>query len=138
MLSIQLAIQEVLTGFMSHFKKVYCFPSQATMLEHLVTDHGVVISRRTLNRHLAAMVAGGKINRTRRHYKDAKLGMVFRSTLYTLGAMAPWVVGKLKRMVLRYATYLRVPHLAQYPKDVIITQKSSPASIGSILKNLRI
>lgn len=62
--------------------KHYCFPSQEKILELMKINKTLEISRATLNRYLRIMEDGKFILRKRRHHKDAKLGMVFRSTLY--------------------------------------------------------
>jgi len=62
--------------------KHYCFPSQLKILELMKVNRTLEISRATLNRYLRIMEDQKFIHRIRRHHRDNKLGMVFRSTLY--------------------------------------------------------
>lgn len=62
--------------------KHYCFPSQLKILELMKLNRTLKISRATLNRYLRIMEDEKFIHRIRRHHRDSKLGMVFRSTLY--------------------------------------------------------
>lgn len=71
-----------LNAVMEFHGKDYCFPAQRTLCQRLAGWYSVEISRRQLNRILAAMVQGGLIHRTRRHVHHKRRGMLFRSTLY--------------------------------------------------------
>jgi hypothetical protein len=67
--------------------KSYCYPSQEKILELLNTHYGITISRRTLNRWLAAM-EGEYIHRTRRHRRGKDGRILFRTTLYQFSKKA--------------------------------------------------
>ena len=138
MLSTKQAILAILVGYCQHWKKPYCYPSQASILKKLEEFYGVIISPRTLNRKLAWMESHGWIQRIRRHYKDIHRGMCFRSTLYKFGAMMPWIRGLFSRVADKFQSLLRLPELAEYPKKEIITDLIAPQAIGAILKQLRI
>lgn len=76
--------------------KLYCYPSQQTLLNLLGLKQSVFISIATLNRWLRVAVDEGYISRTRRIRRDPELGIVFKSTLYKItikGYYALKVVG---------------------------------------------
>lgn len=81
-----LALVTLIAGNADKFKKSYCYPSQDWLCAHLARFAGRRMSRRTLNRHLGGLEAGGWIKRIRRHRCSpvASRGFEFRSTLYTL------------------------------------------------------
>ena len=80
---------------MKHFNKGYCYPSQETLLKRMKSNTGVDISRRTLNRWLRVIENHGLIVRTRRLKHDARMGMLFKSTLYVITFLG---VHRLKKM----------------------------------------
>lgn len=88
-------IVEVLAGLAAHTFKTWCFPSQEKLLELLYKFTGRTMSRRTLNRHLAALERDGHISRKRRHIRDKKLGLILRSTLYTIGGRFMARIGRI-------------------------------------------
>lgn len=77
-------ILSILNSFNVHFQKLYCYPSQKTILERLAKSAKLVLSKRQLNYDLAAMVADGYLRRIRRHRVTKHRGMEFRSTLYEI------------------------------------------------------
>ena len=64
--------------------KLYCFPSQETILKRMKIMCSHHICRRTLNYYLKVMESHQVIRRTRRHRRTKKRGMEFRSTLYEI------------------------------------------------------
>lgn len=80
-------ILKVLYGLMGRYDKRYCFPTQDKLCELCSKFAYLSLSRRQLNYDLRAMERGGLIVRTRRHKRDPLRGMVFRSTLYHIGAL---------------------------------------------------
>lgn len=79
-----LPVLAVLQKLNAHFGKLYCFPSQAKILELLEKFCSHRISRRQLNYDLAAIESYGLIKRIRRHRRTKLRGMEFRSTLYEI------------------------------------------------------
>lgn len=105
--------------------KAYCYPSQRRLLELLRKFHRVVISRRTLNRHLAILEAAHFFTRVRRHREgpaqvnpitgvQGRPKVLFASTLYKLQGRAFNWVHQLGTMAASFFTFFHVPKLAQY------------------------
>ncbi len=116
-------ICEVLAGLAAHHHRYWCYPSQAKICELLQRFTGRIMSRRTLNRHLAALERDGQIRRKRRHHRDPHRGMVLRSTLYTIAGRFLCRINRIVQAAARWrdrttaATQaLRVPEPAQYNK----------------------
>lgn len=104
----------VISGLSGHHGKNYCYPSQEKILE-LLAYLGRKMSRRTLNRHLNALVRDGWIKRVRRH-RTGPSGMEFHSSLYTLTRRAfRWLAG-MGKAVGRAISFgkSRVSNLTQY------------------------
>lgn len=80
-------ILTVLQRLNKYYNKLYCFPSQETILKHLAEKCSVHICRRSLNYKLKAMESHGLISRIRRHRRDPEKGMEFHSTLYKIQGM---------------------------------------------------
>lgn len=126
-----------LTRLAGHFGKHYSFPSQAKILALLHRWFRVGMSRRTLNRHLSALQLDLYLSRTRRlEYRKHK-GMMFRSTLYHVGAR---YMGELYRHLMDMRKMLeaagassRVPLKAQYEKRIyrlLISEGGYPQAAG--------
>lgn len=81
--------------------KQYCWPSQNGLLRILEQVHGLKISRRTLNYHLAALEDNGFIRRIRRIKRGKKGQIEFHSTLYQLLGKAKKLLKKLMRLIFR-------------------------------------
>ena len=96
-------ICEVLAGLAAHHFKTWCFPTQDKICELLRRFTGRQMSRRTLNRHLAALERDGQIRRKRRHIHDKKLGLVMRSTLYIIGGRFMARIGRIVKAAKRWA-----------------------------------
>lgn len=79
-----LPVITILDGLALFHHKKYCYPSQKKLLELLESRLFIKISIATLNRWLRAIEDEGYVNRLRRIKRDDILGMVFKSTLYTL------------------------------------------------------
>lgn len=85
-------IIEVLAGLACRYNKSYSFPSQDKILELLRRHTGRLMSRRTLNRHLAALERDGWIRRLRRHRRGQSGRLELHSTLYhMLRRTAAWI-----------------------------------------------
>lgn len=110
---VNLAIVNELACLASHYNKTWCYPSQQTLLDRLRKYHGQEISRRTLNRHLALLVAGGWLRRIIRHQRDKITGdWTFRSTLYVLSGRAWRYFASLAKTVAKSLGFFRVPLVA--------------------------
>jgi DNA-binding HxlR family transcriptional regulator len=122
-------ICEVLAGLAAHTYKAWCFPTQDKICELLKRFTGRTMSRRTLNRHLAALERDGQLRRQPRHYRDKHKGMVLRSTLYVIAGRFMARIGRIVTASKRWAearkksnaenpaafrSGVRVPSLAQY------------------------
>ena len=68
-----------------YFKKHYINPSQETWLKWLRNQGGLGISRRTINRYFRSAEDRFQINRIKRVKHDPIKGMVFLTTLYSVG-----------------------------------------------------
>lgn len=115
-------IVEVLAGLAAHTYKSWCFPSQEKIVELLKRFTGRVMSRRTLNRHLAGLERDGQIRRKRRHIRDKRLGMVLRSTLYTIGGR---FMGRIGRIVDAAGRWRRMRQDAKKERDSARAQARS-------------
>ena len=65
-------------------KKLYCYPSQLTLMARMASYQGIRIEIATLNRWLRDIEDNGFIIRQRRIRHDKRLGMVFQSTMYLI------------------------------------------------------
>jgi hypothetical protein len=120
-------------------KKNYCYPGQPWLCSHLGAWYGRAMSRRTVNRHLGALVRDNWIRRVRRHRVEKGRGLTFHSTLYFLGRRAVrWLAslaghrpgdGKNRS---KSATTTRVPSLAQHLplRGRIIAGPPTPGGTG--------
>jgi len=126
-----LRVLELLWQLAAHHGRVWCYPNQATILTLLRRFHARRMSRRTLNRHLHALVAGGYIERIRRHIKLPSGELALRSTVYTLLPRARRAIARAARACqqlvkggVKWLTYLAVPQVAQHGSTS--TNPSSP------------
>jgi len=106
------AIMMTVIGISRKAGKGYCWPSQEHILELMDKYHGVVISRRTLNRRLDELESGEWFKRVRRIARGQDGRLVMRSTLYKLLGRAYAWVGRLGRWAVGVARVFRVPKLA--------------------------
>ena len=74
------------------YGKMYCYPSQKTLLGLLLTRQGLPISIATLNRWLRVAEDKGYLIRTRRIKRDPKRGIMFKSTLYKITLKGYWAL----------------------------------------------
>jgi len=98
-----LRICDTLAGLAGHHARSWCYPSQAKILELLARFTGRTLSRRHLNRHLAALERDGMLRRIRRHVRDRTRGMLLRSTVYVLAGRYLARVRNLLRAAGRWA-----------------------------------
>ncbi len=131
-----LLILSALSSIAGRAGRGYAFPSQDTLCD-ILAKFGRQMSRRTLNRHLNALVRQGWIKRVRRHQADKVRGMVFRSTLYTLSRRAlRWLKGlaaaanRAVKSLTSFVRGTRVPNLAQYNLHKIIIAGPDPEKTG--------
>jgi len=82
--SVDHAIIQTLNFYQGKYNKRYSFPSQNTLLSNLKRFHKIVVSKRTLNRHLRKLEDNYFIYRVRRISKNPSGCMTFNSTLYSL------------------------------------------------------
>lgn len=73
----------LLFGLAAHHGKLWCYPSQDKLCQLLARFHGRRMSRRSVNRHLGALVRDGWLQRLRRHKRGEDGGFEMHSTLYT-------------------------------------------------------
>ena len=107
-------ILDLLRGLMKHFGKSYCYPSQKKIVELLWKQHGVKISRRTLNRYLDDLERWNCISRIRRLRKGPDGEIQFFTTAYYILQRVVDNVKKIVRAVVRVAGACRVPLVSQY------------------------
>lgn len=74
----------LLFGLSSYHGKKYCYPAQKKILDLLWNRTALKMSIATLNRWLRVVEDEGYVRRIRRTRRDAKLGMVFQSTIYII------------------------------------------------------
>ena len=74
------------------YGKMYCYPSQKTLLALLDVRQGLCISIATLNRWLLAAEREGFLIRTRRIRNDPERGIIFKSTLYKITLKGYWAL----------------------------------------------
>ncbi len=78
----------------SKYGKLYCYPSQKKLLNLLKEYQGEKKSIATINRWLRAIEDEGYIKRIRRIRRDPKLGMMFKSTMYSITAKGYQLLAK--------------------------------------------
>lgn len=125
-----LRVLDVLWQLAAHHGRQWCYPSQDTITALLRRFHARRMSRRTLNRHLRALVAGGYVERIRRHIRKSNGELLLRSTVYTLLPRARRAIVRTARAVAQLArggakwlTYHAVTEAAQHGRPL-----SSPSS----------
>jgi len=89
------AILITLKSVGDEYDKHYSWPSQEKILELLERFHGILVSRRTLNRDLGWLEENGFIERLRRHFRNRRGQLILRSTLYFLKRKAHKVFNSL-------------------------------------------
>jgi DNA-binding transcriptional ArsR family regulator len=94
---------ETIQGLAARYGRTWCYPTQETLRELVRRFTGRTMSRRTLCRHLRALVEQGYLHRIRRHYRDPRRGFVMRSTVYEPALRWRARAGRLARAVARAA-----------------------------------
>lgn len=124
-----------LLHFCKRHKRNYAFPSQDTILWYLKTTYRLIICRRTLCYHMRALERSGYLKRVRRHHRSRRLGMVFRSTLYSVSRSALRLLsGKKTSVAPRFYgdpssdRKGRVQQSAQYPSTSIKDHESKASA----------
>lgn len=79
-----LPLLTLLFGLSDYHRKKYCYPAQKKILDLLWNRTALKMSIATLNRWLRVVEDEGFVRRIRRTRRDAKLGMVFQSTIYII------------------------------------------------------
>lgn len=106
------AVLSTLVGVSKTHHKLYCYPSQTTILRLLSKYHGFEISRRTINRDLLYLESEGFIKRTRRLTERGIRAGRFSSTLYKFtGKTFNYLYGLGKWIKNVFSSY-RVPKVA--------------------------
>jgi len=82
------AILDYLMATCIHYGKLYCFPSQDTIMEKCLEWYGEPMVKSTLNVHLDRLEEAGLIQRSHRHRRKADGTWEWRSTLYKLAGKA--------------------------------------------------
>src|SRR4030042_2193674 len=101
-----------LLGVAKKHGKLYCYPSQKTIVRLLDEYHGFEISRRALNRDLIELEREGFIRRTRRLTAKGIRAGCFSSTLYRFGRRAFKYLGGLVKWAEGVLSFSRVPKVA--------------------------
>ena len=96
----------------THFRKLYCYPSQEKLISLLKKFTSISISRRQLNYDLAAIVKSGYIRRIRRHRRSKLHGTEFRSTLYEITLKGYNLL--LRSGVITFEIFKRVKNMIAY------------------------
>lgn len=95
--------------------KLYCFPSQETILNNCRKYGDEDMARSTLNLHLDRLEAGGFFKRKHRHRLKADGTWEYRSTLYILCARAWAWVKKGLAMLTKAASFLGIRQIGHNP-----------------------
>ena len=106
------AIDYVISGLSFHFKKLYSWPSQKTILKFVEKWCGLKFSLRTLNRDLHKMEKEGWFGRIRRITRKGINAGRFTSTLYTLKRKVFRSAIRMKKWSSRVLSFSRLPNLA--------------------------
>jgi len=108
------AVAETISSICSKYGKAYCYPSQLTIMRLLEEYHGIMISRRTLNRILRWLEDRGYFKRTRRHRAAPDGKIIFATTMYELKKKLFIRLNSMRKWVERVSIPLRVSTRAQY------------------------
>ena len=103
---------DIITGYAIHYKKLYSWPAQQTLLRRAREWKGLVCSLRTLNRDLKRMAKERWFKRTRRLTRKGVTAGRFTSTMYTIGRKAFIFAIKMKKVADRILSFSRLPNLA--------------------------
>ena len=109
---LNLALAQEIAGHGASFGNTWCYPSQQTLLRKMRQYHGQVISLRTINRHLATLVAAGWLRRQRRHQHDEHGKWTFRSTCYIVLRPCQRALASLVKTAAYFLRFSRVPSVA--------------------------
>ena len=112
------AILGTLVGVSKTYKKKYCYPSQAKIIDLLKKYHGFDISRRTLNRDLLELQKEGFITRMRRLRRSRSGALLFSSTLYKFTHKAFKYLYGLGKWVQGVFSSFRVPKVAHNKSQI--------------------
>lgn len=111
---VEQAIIFYLTGLCSRFKKLYCYPSQKTILRVLREWFKITIARSTLNLRLDRLEALGFFRRIPRHRRGKDGKPELHSTLYELtGKVRAWLTRLLQRATAFFGVF-GVRKIGQY------------------------
>ena len=83
MCNAKVVVLATLHGLSKHYHKMYCYPTQDTLVKLIYQRYGISISRRTLCRWLSDIEGSGLVKRVRR-IRRSRYGIEFRSTLYEI------------------------------------------------------
>lgn len=114
------AVIEVLKKLCEHYGKLYCFPSQSTIIKYCHEWEGVKISIRTLNRILPQLEGKGWLSMACRHKQNADGTWMFRSTLYTLSGK---VFEMCKKAVARASKFFHSFGLPEMANNLFIRKR---------------
>ena len=81
-----LRILQCLVQIATKYGRLWAYPTQEKLRELLAKYHGLQISARSLNRHLAALQSQGYLDRIRRHTRAQSGMLILKSTVYRLRA----------------------------------------------------
>lgn len=131
MTGVEVAVMNTLVSIMSTHGKLYCYPSQETILDRVAKYQGIVVCRRTLNYCLARLEINEMVVRTRRITRGPDGQYEFRSTMYKLGRKGWKWFKESMRMVAKLLKLPRVQDVAHYSSYLKrIIPSFLPKSIG--------
>lgn len=115
-----------LASLARHFRRHWIVVTQAKLLERMREATGRSMSRRTLNRHLAALVRMQVISRQRRHEPHPRTGKLqLRATLYRFPAVGILWISRLNGFAKIPLGRLAVPQVAQSQNRYIYRGKKN-------------
>lgn len=114
------AIIEVLKKLCEHYGKLYCFPSQSTIVKYCHEWEGVKMSIRTLNRILPQLEGTGWLSMACRHKQNSDGTWHFRSTMYTLSGK---VFEMCKKAVARASKFFHSLGLPEMANNLFIRKR---------------
>lgn len=114
-----------LASLARHFRRHWIVVTQAKLLERMREATGRAMSRRTLNRHLAALERGQVIARQRRHSRHHSGKLRMRATLYTFPTVGMLWISRLNGFAKIPSGRLAVSKMAQSQNRSIYRRRTN-------------
>jgi len=109
-----------LVSLAAHFRVRSITVTQRKLLQRIAGTTGRLMSRRTLNRHLAALERRHVINRIKRHRRARGGALQLRATNYSFGRFGVLWIKRLRQAAAFPLGRLAVPQMAQSRKSYLV------------------